>query len=209
MLAGRYRTFADTVNSPAAFMAVYDLVGFGRDYPAQTRFIKAAEARFPSNPDILQLRDDVLGFIKIMQEEFQPGEQLPPITLPDAEGRPFSTATLKGKYYLIDFWSTWCPQCLPFAQAKTDLSRLFPAGKFEIVSVAIDAEKEDWKKAIILQKAGWPQLIDTAMWQGKAVRTLKFDSIPFNFLVDPRGRIIQKGIPADSLVAAVAKALGP
>jgi len=207
LLAVRYRQFADTVKSPAAFMAVYDLLGFGRDYPAQLKFINAAASRFPSNPDILRLRDDVLGFVKIMQEEFQPGEQLPTITLPDAEGRPFSTATLAGKYYLIDFWSTWCPQCLPFARAKSELRRLFPAEKFEMVSVAIDAEKEDWKRDIALQNARWPQLIDTAMWQGATVRTLKFDSIPFNFLVDPRGRIVQKGIPADSLVSAVGKAL--
>lgn len=206
-IAVRYRNFADTVKSPAAFMAVYDLIEFGRDYAAQSRFISAAAARFPSYPEIRLLQEDVKAFIKIMEEEFQPGEQLPSITLPDAEGRPFSTGSLKGKCYLIDFWSTWCPQCLVYGKAKMELRKIFPTERFEIVSVAMDAEKEDWEKEIHRQQSRWIQLIDTAVWQGVAVRTLKFDSIPFNFLVDPQGRILKKGIPPDSLVAAVDSAL--
>ena len=207
VLAVRYRKFADTVKSPAAFMAVYDLVEFGRDYTSQYRFITAAAARFPSNPEIRQLRDDVLAFVKIMTEEIQPGEPLPSITLPDAEDHPFSTASLKGKYYLIDFWSTWCPQCVAYSKAKVELRKLFPPERFEMVSVAMDAEREDWEKELRRLQPSWQQLIDTAMWQGVAARTLKFDSIPFNFLVDPQGRILRKGIPPDSLAAAVANAL--
>jgi thiol-disulfide isomerase/thioredoxin len=132
---------------------------------------------------------------------------LPSITLPDAEDHPFSTASLKGKYYLIDFWSTWCPQCVAYSKAKVELRKLFPPERFEMVSVAMDAEREDWEKELRRLQPSWQQLIDTAMWQGVAARTLKFDSIPFNFLVDPQGRILRKGIPPDSLAAAVANAL--
>lgn len=208
-LASRYRGFADTVKSPSAFMAVVDLIDFGKDYAGQTRFISSAAARFPSSSAIRDLRDDMLAYIKVMQEEFQPGDRLPTITLPDSAGRPFSTAALKGKYYLIDFWSTWCPQCAPYYKAEVELRKSFSSDKFAMVSVAIDAEKEDWKNFIRRQQPGWPQLIDTEMWQGTAVRTLKFDSIPFNFLVDPEGRILRKGLPPDSLVIAVGRVLAP
>src|SRR5262249_11473825 len=155
-----YRRYADTVKSPAAFMAVYDLIEFGRDYAAQDRFITAAAARFPANPEIGQLREDVQQFIKIMEEEFQPGEQLPSITLPDPEGHPFTPSPKKEKYYLIDFWSTWCPQCTPYRKEKMELRKLFPAARFEMVSVAIDAEKQDWEKEIHRIQPGWPQLFD-------------------------------------------------
>jgi thiol-disulfide isomerase/thioredoxin len=206
-LGTRYRDYADTVKSPAAFMAVYNLIEFGRDYDGQARFITAAATRFPGSQVIRELQEDVLAYVQVMKEEFQPGEKLPSITLPDAEGRAFSTGSLKGKYYLIDFWSTWCPQCRAYRKAEINLRKLFPAKRFEIVSVAIDAEKEDWKNDLRRLQPGWPQLIDTEMWQGVAVRTLKFDSIPFNFLVDPEGRIIQKGLPPDSLATAIGRAL--
>jgi len=208
-LTTRYRGFADTVKSPSAFMAVVDLVDFGKDYSGQTRFISAAAARFPSGAAIRDLRDDMLAYIKVMQEEFQPGERLPAISLPDSGGRLFSTESLKGKYYLIDFWSTWCPQCAPYHKAEAELRKRFPTEKLAIVSVAIDAEKEDWKSYLRRQRPDWPQLIDTDMWQGTAVRTLKFDSIPFNFLVNPEGHILRKGLPPDSMAIAVGSALNP
>jgi hypothetical protein len=75
-----------------------------------------------------------------------------------------------------------------------------PGAKFEIVSVAIDSEKEDWELILEKENLNWTQLIDEKMWQGTAVKTLKFDSIPFNFLVNPEGRIIAKAIKPDSLL---------
>jgi len=206
-LGKRYRSFADTVKSPAAFLLIYDNLEFGNDYAGQEKFITTAAARFPSSPSIRALREEVLAYIKVMKEEFQPGDLLPAITLPDKEGRDFSTGSLKGKYYLIDFWSTWCPQCLAYNRGKQALRKLFPAGQLGGVSVAIDEEKQDWENNIRQQPFDWIQLIDTQMWRGVAVRTLKFDSIPFNFLVDPQGRILQKGLPPDSLVSVVTRAI--
>jgi hypothetical protein len=43
------------------------------------------------------------------------------------------------------------------------------------------------------------------MWQGPAVRTLLFDSIPFNFLVGPHGKIIDKAIKPDSLQKVISR----
>ena len=53
----------------------------------------------------------------------------------------------------------------------------------------------------------WKQLIDVKLWRGPAVNALKFDSIPFNYLVDPNGKIIAKAIKADSLLTVVSNAV--
>jgi hypothetical protein len=48
-------------------------------------------------------------------------------------------------------------------------------------------------------------LIDEQMWAGPVARTLRFDSIPFNFLLGKDGRILAKGISPDSLLQTLKK----
>jgi peroxiredoxin len=201
----QYKNFEDTVNSPAAFMFLYNNLDFGNDYAGLKKFILQVGNRFPHYAPVQQLKEEALAMIKIYEEEYNVGDTLPSISLPDQYGHLFSTASLKGKYYLVDFWSTWCPQCMAYNEPKKAIKKQFSSDVFELVSVAIDAEKESWQKMITQEHLNWPQLIDEKMWQGIAVKTLKFDSIPFNFLVSPQGKIIAKGIRQDSLVSIISK----
>ena len=203
----QYRNFGDSISSPGAFMAIYNNIDFGNDYKGLRRFIDMAAKRFSSFQPIQQLKAEALSMIKIYEEEYQVGDTLPSITLPDINGLNFSTSALKGKYYLIDFWSSWCAQCMDYTAPKKRLLQQFSDSSFQIVSVAIDSEKEDWKSLVERNQMNWTQLIDEQMWSGPAVKTLKFDSIPFNFLVSPNGIVIAKAIKADSLVNVVSRVL--
>jgi hypothetical protein len=51
-------------------------------------------------------------------------------------------------------------------------------------------------------------LIDTGVWQGAVIRQWRIDSIPFNWLIGPDGKIVRKAIPRDSLFASIRGALG-
>ena len=191
--------YADTVKSPAAFVMVYDDVDFGKDYKRLKRFIARAINRFPAYEAIREIEHKVNTYVKIMTEEYNIGEHLPFITLPDQNGLPITTESMQGKMYFIDFWSTWCTNCVRFTTVKKHIYTNFSKEKLNLVSIALEPEKEGWKRYIESEGLKWPQLIDQNMWEGTAVKTLKFDSIPFNFLVSEKGIILAKGIPADSL----------
>jgi thiol-disulfide isomerase/thioredoxin len=186
-------------------MKVYSTIDFGNDHEAEKKFILRNSARFASYMPLQHFKDEVLATIKIYEEEFNVGDKLPTITLPDQNGHPFSTASLNNQYYLIDFWSTLCQQCMIFKTKELEIANMIPANQLEIVSVAIDDQTDEWKKNIILNGFKWPQLIDVKMWEGPAVRTLLFDSIPSNFLVAPGGKVIAKAIKPDSLVKTIAQ----
>ena len=201
--------YADTVKSPAVFVQAYKDVDFGKNYKGLDRFITRMVKRFPAYPAVKLIATRAHSFISIMTEEFQIGNMLPAISLPDQNGIAFNTQNLRGKLYLIDFWSTWCPTCTAFTQQKKIAYQTFSNSGFSIVSVALEPDAGDWKSYISKEKLAWPQLIDQKMWEGEAVNTLKFDSIPANFLVSGSGKILAKSIPADSLVTVIKKFLKP
>ncbi|MFI5187803.1 MAG: TlpA family protein disulfide reductase, partial [Chitinophagales bacterium] len=203
LIRERTMHYADTVKNPAAFLSVYNNIDFGDNDSGRSelkKFILHASARFPASQPVQKLKQEVLDMISIYEEEFNVGDSLPSISLPDINGNLFSTASLKGKYYLLDLWSTWCKGCWVYDQYKRKIRGEFPPGKFEMVSVALDDDRKTWSGLVRQAKYDWPQLIDEKMWRGIAAQTLKFDSIPFNFLVAPNGRVVAKAIPADSLL---------
>jgi len=198
-----YIDYADTVSNPAAFLIVYNKIDFGDNHTQLKQFILKASERFQQYESIQVLRQQVLDMIDIFEKEYNSGDSLPAIELPDVNNNIFSTASLEGKYYFIDFWSTWCNRCMKYNNVKKEATELFPESKFEIISVALDDNKETWRNLIKRNNYNWIQLIDEKMWQGPAANTLKFDSIPFNFLVSPDGHILSKAIKPDSLLTVL------
>lgn len=207
VLNKHYINYADTVTNPAAFLAAYTNIDFGNNYEQLKKFINSAAMRFKSYQSVQNLKQQVLAYISIYEQEFNIGDVLPAIQLPDYNGRLFSTTSLKGKYYLINFWASWCPLCLVYNKYQKQLQQNISSDSLTIVSVALDDNIQSCKNIISTNNYNWIQLIDTGMWQGVAANTLKFDSIPFNFLVAPDGKILAKAIKPDSLFTFISNRL--
>ena len=203
----KYINYADTVSSPGAFLYVYNSIDFGKDYTRLKKFILRAAARFSTSNAIQRLKNETLDYLRTFEVEYQVGDSLPELTLPDERGLPFSTSSLRGKYVFLDFWSTWCNACLQYDPIKVKVKKKYSPTKFEIVSIALDAEKDAWERYTETNHLDWVQLIDEKMWRGPTLQAYRIDSIPFNFLLDPEGRIISKAIKPDSLIATLARFL--
>lgn len=197
--------FADTVCNPALFLLAYNLIEYGNDYKGLEQFIRRVGRRFPDHAGVQALVRHTIDYISIFGSPLQIGDTLPRLTLPDTNGRSITIGPIPGKYTLIDFWSTWCDDCRIFSGAKKRARLSFDSSQLAIMSVAIDAKKSAWRSVIQYEHYTWPQLIDERMWAGPVARTLRFDSIPFNFLLGPDGHIIAKGIRADSLLPLLGK----
>jgi hypothetical protein len=204
-LSQQYINFADTVPSAGAFLCVYNNVDFGKNYPALKSFILRAAKRFPKSNYVQNLKEQTIDFIKIFEEEYNVGDYLPELVLPDKNEKNFSTYSLKGKYVFMDFWSTLCAECMKYDKEKVRAKQLFSRGKFEILSIALDPEKNNWKKYLQSKQYDWPQVIDQKVWNGETVRLYRIDSIPFNFLLDPHGKILSKAIKPDSVTTVLSR----
>lgn len=202
-----YRRYSDTVSSAGAFLYAYTYVDFGKQFDSLKAFILRTEKRYPQSRSVARLRERTLDFLKTFEVELEPGDSIPLLSLPDASGKKVPV-TSPGRPMLVNFWSTWCTPCLDYLEEEKRLQPWLQSGRLQVVNIALEGERDTWRFLTLTRQVPGIQLIDTAVWEGAVIRQWRIDSIPFNWLVGPDGRIVRKAIPKDSLYAAVTAELG-
>jgi hypothetical protein len=129
----------------------------------------------------------------------QVGDTIPGLTVFDLNGFP-AIVKPESNYTLIEFWASWDqPSRVQMAFDKQALD-LYKKKGFSIVSISLDPERKEWQKFLSAGDYSWKQLFDGKAWKGVSVQAYKFDSIPFNYLVDRSGKIIDKALYGDRLL---------
>ena len=112
------------------------------------------------------------------------------------DGRPFSLASLKGKYVVIDFWGTWCVPCIKGMPRMKEYLEKYK-GKLEIVGVAKESDRgERWKKFLNdNQGFAWHHVLNAS----KDDHVLKYNvaGYPTKIIVDPQGKILDRYVGED------------
>ncbi len=120
------------------------------------------------------------------------GGQAPSFEYPLLGGGSASLTGQKNRVVLINVWATWCVPCL---DEMPDLQRLYARMKkegapFEILAVSIDALGADAVKKFV-ERFGltFPILLDP---RGSIKKLYRTTGVPETFIVDPKGRLLQK-----------------
>jgi peroxiredoxin len=119
----------------------------------------------------------------------------------DTLDRPVSLSSFKGKYVLLDFWASWCGPCRMENPTVVSAYAKYHGKGFDILSVSLDrpGDKEKWIKAIHADGLAWTHVSDLQFWNNAVAKAYGVGSIPQNFLIDPQGKIIGKGLRGDEL----------
>jgi protein SCO1/2 len=137
--------------------------------------------------------------------ELTPPRPAPKLALHDASGRRFTLSKLRGRYVLVTFLYTHCPDVCPLiaSNLNTVLRTLGPKGNVEVLAVSVDpkgdtaADVRAYEKRMHLQPS-FHFLIGTRaqlrpVWSGWHVLAVDrspdlVDHTGYTALVDPSGK---------------------
>jgi len=119
------------------------------------------------------------------------GEQkVEDFTVKMIDGKDFSPKQLEGKYYLIDFWGTWCMPCLEEIPNIEKAYAKFSAKGFQIISLAFSSPEEDFKNQRKKTPMPWLHALLSDTDADNLAQLYNVQYIPKMLLVGPDGKII-------------------
>ena len=124
------------------------------------------------------------------------GSLLKPYTLKDTSGKGVNLSSFKGKYVLLDFWASWCVPCRKENPTLVAIYDKYKGKELTMASISLDkpVARDKWIEAIKEDKLSWSQLSEYTLDEKPISNILGIHSIPFNLLLDKKGKIVAKNL---------------
>ncbi len=128
------------------------------------------------------------------------GSEAPNIILQSPSGDTIQLSSLRGQYVLLDFWASWCGPCRQENPNVVKVYKKYHAKGFDIFSVSLDANRDQWIRAISKDGLMWRHHgCDFGGWQSVPAQAYSIQAIPATFLLDKNGVVIAKDLRGEEL----------
>lgn len=134
------------------------------------------------------------------------GTQAPDFSLAATDGTAVTLSSLRGKFVVLDFWASWCPDCRKDLPKMAALHKAYAGRGVEFVGVSFDDKKENLDKAIADFKIPYTQVSELKKWkETKISAAYNIKWIPSMYVISPEGKVVLATVMADKLAAKLAE----
>jgi peroxiredoxin len=115
----------------------------------------------------------------------------PDVRFATLAGKTISTAELRGKVVLVNFWATWCASCIKETPKMVDTFRKYAPRGYETVAVAVRGDTPG-AVAQFAEARGLPYTVAIDAGGDVAQRFGGVRVTPLSVLIDRQGRIVAR-----------------
>lgn len=101
--------------------------------------------------------------------------------------RSFDLANYQGQFVYLDFWASWCGPCRASFPWMNNLQQEFKNNNLKIVSINLDADREDANAFLKEFPADFEVIFDP---EGKVAENYELLGMPSSFFFDPKGKLL-------------------
>jgi len=132
------------------------------------------------------------------------GTQAPEFALPTPDGNNIALSSMRGRYVVVDFYASWCPDCRKDLPKMAELQQKYSARGVDFVGVSFDTNKDSWTACIDKFALKYPQVSELKKMKESAVaEAYGVKWIPSMYLIDPEGRVALSTVVIEKLEAAL------
>ncbi len=134
------------------------------------------------------------------------GQIAPEITGVDLTGTPMKLSDFRGKVVLLNFWGSWCPQCMQLLPQERAIAEALAAQPFVQLGVNNDDDVAAAQKAVEQEEMTWRSWQDGDRTSGKVASQWNVKEWPTFYVIDADGVIRHKvkGVEAAGLTTSIA-----
>lgn len=135
----------------------------------------------------------------------KPGTDAPDINLQTIDGKQFSLKSLRGKYVVLDFWASWCPDCRKDIPKVKEMYERY-GKKVVFVGVSFDTDHNRWSNCIANNQMTWLHVSELKrMREAEISKTYGVQWIPSMTLIGPDGKVILSTVVIERMEKALSE----
>jgi thiol-disulfide isomerase/thioredoxin len=115
------------------------------------------------------------------------------------DGSSVDLRALRGNIVLVDFWASWCPDCIREMPAVRQTYQKYKDKGFAVIGISLDKDAQALSNIVARKLIPWPQYFDGKGWGNEFATKYGVRAIPEMWLINQRGEVVSTDISPEQL----------